>query len=115
MKNILIIALALFSIQGIAQKKTSKLDSTSFIVSGVCEMCEERIESTLNVVGVNSAEWNKETQLVQVKFNPKKIAIEDLHRLLANAGHRTDKLVADKKAYDSLPNCCKYDDGIKVH
>ena len=115
MKNLLIIAFALFCIQGNAQKKPSKTDTTSFTVSGVCGMCEERIEAALDVVGVKSAEWEKDTQLIQVEFNPKKITIEDLHRILAKAGHKTDKVEADPKAYDALPGCCKYDDGVKAH
>lgn len=115
MKFFLIIAFALFCIQGNAQKKSSKTDTISFTVSGVCIMCEERIETALDVVGVKSAEWEKETQLLQVEFNPNKLTIDDLHRLLAKAGHKTDKVQADPKAYNALPGCCKYDDGVKVH
>lgn len=78
-------------------------------------MCEERIESALDVVGVRSAEWDQETDVIEISFNPKKIKVEEMHKLLAEAGHKTDLMAANEDAYNALPNCCKYDDGIDKH
>ena len=116
MKKLILIVFVSFAIQGFAQKNVSpKVMLASFNVSGVCGMCEERIEAALDVVGVKSAEWDKETQLIEISYNPKKIKVEDFHNLLSAAGHKTDLKEANKEAYSSLPGCCKYDDGVKKH
>ncbi|MEM7161226.1 MAG: cation transporter [Bacteroidota bacterium] len=96
-------------------KAASKYISTSFEVAGVCGNCEKRIEGALDIVGVSKADWVKETSILTVVYNPKKIKEEELHQLVANAGYRTSKLEKSQKAYDALPNCCKYDDGIEKH
>lgn len=116
MKNLILIIFVSFAIQGFAQKKaTSKVMTTSFKVSGVCGMCEERIEGALDVVGVKSAEWDQKTDSIVISYNPKKISVQDFHNLLAAAGHKTDLVEANKEAYSALPECCQYDDGVKKH
>ena len=115
MKHLLLITLLFLFNSCASQKAQSKFDTVSFKVEGVCKMCKERIESTLDVVGVSSANWELETSLLTVVFNPKKIKEDDLHQLLSNAGHRTEKMEKNAKAYNNLPNCCKYDDGINKH
>ena len=62
---------------------------TSFIVNGMCGMCKERIESTLDVKGVTFASWSEETHLCNVTFNSKKISEKEIHQLLASKGHDT--------------------------
>jgi hypothetical protein len=54
---------------------------TSFIVNGMCGMCKERIESTLDVKGVTFASWSEETHLCNVTFNSKKISEKEIHQL----------------------------------
>lgn len=111
---IFIITLVVFSC-GTQKSTESKFISTSFEVEGVCGMCEKRIESTLDIVGIESADWVNETSLVKVVFNPKKITEDEMHKLLSDAGHRTSKLEKNAAAYNSLPGCCQYDDGIDKH
>ncbi len=99
-----------------AQKApNSKFITTSFAVEGVCGMCEKRIESTLDIVGVASADWVNETSILTVVFNPKKISEDEMHKLLSDAGHRTSKMKKNEEAYKTLPACCKYDDGKEKH
>jgi len=81
---------------------------TQFIVDGVCEMCKERIETALDVKGVVRAEWDEHTHKVTVVYNPKKIDIPEMHRLVQNAGHDTDCGKAPDEAYAKVHGCCKY-------
>ena len=80
----------------------------SFIVNGMCGMCKERIESTLDVKGVNFASWSEETHLCDVTFNSKKISEKEIHQLLATKGHDTPICRATDEAYDQLHRCCHY-------
>jgi copper chaperone CopZ len=80
----------------------------SFGVSGNCEMCKERIETAAkSVKGVMGAEWDMKSKILQLDIdsmtNP-----DDIKRAIANAGHDTDKIKADDKTYQSLPECCLY-------
>ncbi|MBI1315434.1 hypothetical protein GC167_01045 [bacterium] len=81
---------------------------TQFTVQGVCGMCKERIETALDVKGVIRAEWSEETHKVFVVYNPKKIEIAEMHRLVQNAGHDTDCGKASDEAYAKVHGCCKY-------
>jgi copper chaperone CopZ len=80
-----------------------------FKVSGNCEMCKSRIEKAAKVDGVTKAEWNKETQMLAVTYDPSKVKSEDVQKKVAAAGHDTEKFKATDQAYKKLPSCCQYD------
>jgi len=86
-----------------------------FKVSGNCGMCEERIETVLDVKGVKSADWVVETNMLTVKYDPKKISEQKLMEIVAAAGHDikaeasdAKPMKADSAAYDALHSCCQY-------
>lgn len=91
-----------------AQEATEKT-TTEFKVFGNCGMCEKRIEKALNVEGVDSADWNKETKMATVVFNQNKISEEQLHKNVAEVGHDTKMYKAEDEVYAELPNCCKFE------
>lgn len=81
-----------------------------FEVAGNCGMCETRIEKAANAVeGVSSAEWDKETKLLEVTYNPDKSDIHKIHMVIAEVGHDTKMHKAEDSVYDKLPACCKYE------
>ncbi|MHB1278579.1 MAG: heavy-metal-associated domain-containing protein [Bacteroidia bacterium] len=86
-----------------------ELDTLRFEVKGNCEMCKERIESSLDVKGVKSAVWDVDTKIIVVVYDKTKITEEKIHSRIAAAGHDTDKQTAPDKVYNKLPGCCKYD------
>ena len=89
--------------------------SVEFKVEGVCEMCKDRIENGALIKGVKKAEWDKETEMITVIYNPEKVELLDIHKAIAELGHSTDKVKAEKSAYNKLPLCCQYDDGAHKH
>ncbi len=95
-----------FGISAFAQDvKTEK-----FRVSGNCEMCKARIEKAAGSVdGVKSADWNIESKMFEVTFDPGKADLQKIHMAIADAGHDTEMFKASQEAYDKLPLCCKYD------
>jgi periplasmic mercuric ion binding protein len=86
-----------------AQEKTFK-------VWGNCEMCEEKIESTVSgIQGVSFADWKLETLMLTVHYNEDIISPDDIKKKLAKIGYDSETHKATEKAYDKLHSCCKYE------
>lgn len=81
----------------------------TFKVWGKCEMCKARIEKTAIASGATTAEWNVKTKILTVNFDPAKTSVEYLSDKLAKSGHDTENNKAKDKAYNALPDCCKYE------
>jgi copper chaperone CopZ len=77
-------------------------------VSGNCDQCKARIEKAAKIDGVSKAEWNKDTKLLTLVYDPSKTKSEDVQKKIASAGHDTEKEKAGDKAYNALPGCCQY-------
>lgn len=81
-----------------------------FKVAGNCGMCKTRIEkAAISVKGVTTADWNKETKMIEVTYNTSKAELQEVHEAIAKAGHDTELVKADDATYDKLPGCCKYE------
>ncbi|MDE5421009.1 cation transporter [Ancylomarina sp. DW003] len=81
----------------------------SFKVSGKCGMCESRIEKAASSVdGVTSADWNKDSKIIEVSFNGANTNVHKIHKAIANAGHDTEMHKAKDEVYSALHGCCKY-------
>lgn len=85
---------------------TTKTESIK--VQGNCGMCKTRIEKAAKIEGVTKAEWNKDTKVLTLVYNPSKVKSDDVQKNIAAVGHDTEKFKADSKTYDKLPGCCKY-------
>jgi hypothetical protein len=94
---------------------SEKVKTAEFKVEGICGMCKERIENGALIKGVKKAEWDKETSMITVIYNPKKVTLMEIHKAVAEVGHSTDKVKAEQSVYDKLPACCKYNDGVNKH
>ena len=112
MKNLLIIVLTIISTTAFGQKEKSKYQEINFKVSGVCGMCEDRIEKVLDTKGIRVAEWDVDTHNCKVIFNSTLITELAIHKIVAGAGHDTDKVKASKESYDNIHNCCKYREDV---
>lgn len=93
----------------VAEAVTSDLKKATFAVQGNCSMCEARIEKAAkSVEGVKEASWDKENDMLTIKYRGFKDKVDRVHDAIAEAGHDTSKEKASQKAYASLPGCCKY-------
>ena len=88
--------------------KMAATKTETFKVNGNCDQCKSRIEKAAKVDGVSKAEWNKNTKVLTLVYNPSKVSSDDVLKKLAAVGHDSDKFKADAKAYNALPGCCKY-------
>lgn len=110
MKNIVFLLLiwaGVFSVTAV-QAQDKRPVTITFWVGGVCEMCKERIEHTVDVPGVKSADYNLSSHELTITYSPKKISEKEIHALLNKAGHDTSASMATDEAYGLIHGCCKY-------
>jgi mercuric ion binding protein len=99
-----LISVSVLGVQGMSGQKGS------FKVAGKCGMCETRIENAaLSVRGVESADWDKESGIVELEYDAKKADLDKIQKTIATAGHDTELYTANDKVYEKLPECCKYE------
>lgn len=108
-------ALSLFTGTELSAQST-KYDTITLQVPGVCKMCKARIETaSYDASGVKSVNWDLETEVLTAVINTKKTTRQEVADALAAAGYRSDLAEANSDAYAELPDCCKYDSGIDKH
>ncbi len=107
MKKIVLFIGIIIGTSVMAQSKN--VVETQFFVDGKCEMCEKRIENILDTKGIINADWDLETKQCKVVFRKDKITEDEIHKLLSNGGHDTQKMKASDDAYNKLHHCCKYE------
>lgn len=109
MKKIKILSLVAFVLISVTTIKAQTEKEETFKVAGNCGMCETRIEKAAKSVdGVLSADWDKESKMIAIKFDSDKANIHKVHMAIAKAGHDTKMHKASGEVYDKLPGCCKY-------
>jgi Cu(I)/Ag(I) efflux system membrane fusion protein len=93
----------------IKQNAPAANEHTGLTVQGLCGMCRERIEKAAKSVnGVSAAEWDSETKMLHLNFDPNKTSLKAIGKAVAKAGHDTPEDKADDRTYNALPDCCKY-------
>ncbi len=107
MKQILFsLIAALFVTVSIARNDDDKV--VKIKTTAVCEMCKARIERTLGLSkGVKESNLDLKDKVVTVKYNPSKTTPEAIRATIINTGYDADDQLANKKAHDRLPDCCK--------
>jgi periplasmic mercuric ion binding protein len=107
MKNIFIgILFSLIAFVNHAQKKN--ITEQTIEVNGRCGDCKERIETAADIPGVKLAVWTPATKSLKLVFRNDKTSLEKIKQAVAKAGYESEGVAADEKAYDKLPECCKY-------
>ncbi len=104
-KMLLVAVCTILSVSLFAQ--TSKTET--FKVYGNCGTCKKHIETAAKVPGVSKAEWNKDTKMMTLTYDPAKISSDDIQKKIAAVGYDTQKFKGDDKAYSKLDECCQYD------
>ncbi|RLD50708.1 MAG: efflux RND transporter periplasmic adaptor subunit [Bacteroidetes bacterium] len=88
----------------------TKADHAMTTVYGNCGMCKDRIETAANSLeGVLIAEWDSDSQMLHLEFNPAMVSTMDVEKAIAAVGHDTEHHSAPDDVYEALPGCCLYD------
>jgi Cu(I)/Ag(I) efflux system membrane fusion protein len=107
--------LSLSSFSSVTNESSNKWEEANIYVNGVCDMCKNRIEKAALIKGVKVAEWDKHKKNLFIVYRPDKVNVDDIEKAVAKAGHYTKNHKAKNEVYNSLPGCCKYRSGLKVH
>lgn len=109
MKKIKSMMLLLIASLAFTAGKAQDTKTDTFKVWGNCGMCKRTIEKAAKAEGVEKAEWNKETKVFILVYNPAVTSNEKIQKAIAAAGYDTEKFTGDDKAYEKLPGCCQYE------
>ena len=114
-KLILLAITMMFAITGMQaqekkNKKKTELVTVEIMTSAVCGMCKDRLEHDIAFEkGVKFVELDKETKILTIKYKEGKNTKEKLKIAVTKVGYDADDLIAEEKAYNALPDCCKKD------
>jgi outer membrane cobalamin receptor len=105
MKQLFILLINLF----FAAAASAQQITDSFFVAGNCEHCQSRIQTTATANGADSANWNIDTHILTVYFQPNKTSRDILQQKIAKAGHDNEAYQTSDRTYKRLPACCHYE------
>lgn len=111
MKSLRFILIAVFAIatSPLFAQQSAPSNTDTIKVYGECSMCKSRIQKALKLEDISAAEWDTDTKLLTVTYDPGKISNKEIQKKVTAVGHDTEKYKADDKVYDKLPGCCKYE------
>ena len=99
-KYLLLFFISVFSMNFANAQDNSIDSSTTFKVYGECIQCKNRIETALKIKGVQSADWNVATKMLNVVYDPSVIHLQQIKSQILSAGHDLE----DQKAKDEIYN-----------
>jgi len=108
MKHPILFTLLFISTVLFAKNITSRIE-----VKANCKICKEKIEKTLDIPGISHADWNKETKILTVRYNDKKVSLDDIHSMISKIGYSTNKVNANTMSQAQLMKCCQPKEPIK--
>ncbi len=93
-----------------AQESKNQIVTDTLVVSGICDMCKERIENAALIQGVKKVSWSAETQTLIVVYRTDKVTIEEIAKSINEAGHDNGLFLCTDEQYEKLHSCCRYRD-----
>ncbi|MBC6698120.1 heavy-metal-associated domain-containing protein [Hymenobacter puniceus] len=96
-----------------AKTKGPATEQVKLKTSAVCDMCKTRLEKAMAYEkGVQSAVLDVPTQVLTVSYRPDKTTPTTLRSAVQKTGYDADGQVAEARAYNRLPDCCKKTNAI---
>ena len=111
---LLIIISAFCFLQSNAQNKKNYA-SSAFKVYGECVQCKQRIEKSLKINGIKSADWDVKTEMLNVSYDSSVLNLDDIQSKILAAGHDLEFKKASDEVYNALPECCHYREAVEEH
>jgi mercuric ion binding protein len=83
--------------------------------SAVCDMCKARLEKAMAYEkGVQEAHLDVPSKVLTVSYRPDKTTPATLRSAVQRTGYDADDQVAEARAYDRLPDCCKKTNNVHM-
>jgi len=111
-KILMVITVLLSATFSYAQIKNSKTETVK--IYGNCDMCKATIEKAGNDKKSTSVEWNKDTKMAKISYDPKATNQDEILKRVALAGYDSESFRAPDDVYAKLPSCCQYERPIKA-
>lgn len=110
-KSLLFLIISIFfALTSNASTILSNSETATFKVFGNCGMCKERIEGALKKnINIQKADWNEDTKMISVSYDPQMISLTEIHNIIASVGYDTEKTKGNDAAYKKLHGCCQYE------
>ncbi len=109
-KYVMMVAIIAMASLGAQAQEVDKRGNVTMQIqtTAECGMCKDRIEEAMYYhKGIKLAELEMPSKILTVKYKPGKTSPEAIRAAISELGYGADEVVADKQAYDALPNCCK--------
>jgi copper chaperone CopZ len=111
-KTMMAILLLLSVVASNAQIKNIKTESVK--IYGNCAMCKATIEKAGSLKNSASVDWNADTKMAILAYDPKITTQDEILKRIALAGYDSDKFLAPDAVYLKLAGCCQYNREAKV-
>jgi periplasmic mercuric ion binding protein len=111
------LALAILIFQSETAHKSQQLNNIAHLnlstkklkVLGNCGMCQRIIEKSAIQAGATKANWNWDTDVLVVTFDPAKTSTDAILKEIAANGYDNEAHKASDEVYNKLHGCCQYD------
>ncbi|WP_241657623.1 heavy-metal-associated domain-containing protein [Flavobacterium cerinum] len=95
-----------------AQNKNTVTETVK--INGNCGMCKQIIETAAAKNKTAKVNWNADTKMATVTYNPKKTSLDQILKSIADAGYDNEKFTAEDAVYEQLHGCCQYERELKA-
>ena len=102
-------ALSLILLGSFIFAQSSSMQTFTAKVKGNCGMCEQKIEGAVPDKKTATVDWNQDTKMATVHYDPSKISKSEILKKIAQSGYDNEEFSAPDNVYASLPSCCQYD------
>lgn len=111
-KIMMAIILLLSVVVSNAQIKNAKTEIVK--VYGNCAMCETTIEKAGSLKNIANVDWNADTKMAVLTYDPKITNQDEILKRIALAGYDSDTFLAPDAVYSKLAGCCQYNREAKI-
>ena len=106
--KVLLSIVMLFLMMEMTIAQESRTSTAIIKTSAECNSCKVRLEDKLNYTsGIKFAELTLEDKNLTVKFNPKKISLDKIRKIVSQTGYDADRITANPESVKNLPACCR--------
>ncbi len=96
--------------------QNNKIQEVTIQSSIQCGECVERLDDAFaDIWSVKSVEYNTDDQTIIVRYNAKKITVEEIREVISETGYDADDVPAQIDAYLELTECCRKGNHVKEH
>lgn len=107
--SIVLMAILVLSLSSPCNAQAKNFITETVRIYGSCGMCESTIEKAGSLKNVSQVDWDKDTQMATLSFDPAKTNQAEILKRIALSGYDSDLFLAPTSAYAKLPKCCQYE------